>query len=253
MKTVSPLIICGMGRSGTRNTANVLNCHDEVMLFGEVPLGVMKEVFDLLDTIDKTYSRKDYHVKLWARKKAQFVYSSFNYIGKAPLAKEKRSARFIGHKTPHHEKLFEDYERHFQSVDVQPVYLYCCRDVKSCWRSYKSMNWGSKRTLESFLKEYEESYAHLQLMRSKAKNRVHLVKLNDLIAAPNQVEFYRETLFKPLGLDLDSDTAQKIASLENGNATVKVTGRPPLELTDQEVQEIEGHLAVQEIQRRHFK
>jgi hypothetical protein len=252
MRDATPLIICGMGRSGTRNTANVLNCHESVSLYGEIPFGIMKQLFNVLDTADKSYSGKDYHRSLWSKKKAKFIYSSFNYLGKASLMQEKHTACFIGHKTPHHEKLFYDYERHFGSVGILPIYLYCCRDADSCWRSYKSMNWGAKRTIESFLVEYNESFNCLEHMLSKAEGRVHIVKLNDLKSANNQLEYYIKAIFNPLGLEIDDDTAMRIASVENSNATIKVTGKPPVELDFAEIKLIEDNKSIRDISFKYF-
>lgn len=242
-----------MGRSGTRNTANVLNAHEHVKLFGEMPTGITKALFSLLTTVDRTYAKKDYHRELWAAKKAEFLFAAFDHIGKAPRAPAdaKPAARYVGHKTPHHELLFDEYESHCGSVGLAPVYFYCARDPRGCWRSYKSMPWNT-RTLEGFLAEYEASYRQLDAMLEHCPERVHVVKLNGLMAAEDQVEWYARTLFAPLGLNMSDTLAAEIATLRNNNATVRVTGQAPVELTPEEVELIEGNPAIRRIEERHF-
>ena len=250
-----PLIVCGMGRSGTRNAANALNAHREVKLFGELPIGIARALFSLLQTADDSHARNETYEQMWRAKKAAFMFDAFDAFDAlgtlGPSQPVAAGVRFVGHKTPRHEVFFDDYERYFAAVGLEPRYVYCARDALSCWRSYTSMAWNVK-SLSVFLDQYAESFESLNRMLEHAGPRVAVARLGDLQAAPHLIDWYRETLFEPLGLELDDDTANLISAMPNRNATSRVTGKPPVELDEEEVLLIDQDERVATIRREHF-
>ncbi len=238
MDEITPLFIFGMGRSGTTNALRVLNAHPTIALNGEISLSVMKQYFALLDTTDRSYAEKDAVREGWHARKAQYMFESFGYLskgGRGPLRKLP-AARFRGHKTPRHESLFDDYERHFRSAALKPRYFYCTRNAFDCWRSYRTMAWNGYRDAAAFLDHYMESHRQLDHMRQHAGERAFVLNLDELIRAPDPVAYYRARIFDPLGLDLPESALRRIAR-ESGahdrnaaplsEAEIAVIGRHP--------------------------
>jgi len=202
-----------MGRSGTTNALRALNAHPSVMLNGEIPLAVMKQFFDLLDGVEKSYGEKDATIEGWRSRKADFMFDSFGYLSKGGRGQLRKipEARFRGHKTPRHETLFDRYEAHFASAGLQPRYFYCRRNPFDCWRSYKTVAWNNHDTVESFLSQYVESFGCLRRMQARAGERVFVLDLDALTGSADPPGWYRTSIFAPLGLDLLEKTAQRIA------------------------------------------
>ncbi|HVU22107.1 MAG TPA: sulfotransferase, partial [Rhizomicrobium sp.] len=79
MDQITPVFICGMGRSGTTNALRILNMHPSVMLNGEIPLSILKHFFALLDSTENSYSDPD-RQRVWRENKAQYIFESFGYL-----------------------------------------------------------------------------------------------------------------------------------------------------------------------------
>jgi len=216
MGDVTPLFIGGMARSGTTNALRVLNAHPAVMLNGEVSLSVQKQFFALLDGVERSYAEKDATLEAWRARKADYMFESFGYLSKGGRGQLKKmpNARFRGHKTPRAESLFDRYEAHFRATGLQPHYFYCARNPFDCWRSHKQASWNNHDRVESFVAQYMESFAHLAGMQRRAGERVFVLNLDDLIAAPEPMAWYREQIFAPLGLDMPNGVVERIAKLE---------------------------------------
>jgi hypothetical protein len=82
MDEITPVFICGMGRSGTTNALRVLNTHPSVMLNGEISLSVLKNFFALIDGVDRSYGTKDKTSAGWSTRKAEYMFESFGYLAK---------------------------------------------------------------------------------------------------------------------------------------------------------------------------
>jgi len=221
MGEVTPLFIFGMGRSGTTNALRVLNAHPQVMLNGEISLSVMKQFFALLDGVEKSYGAKSATLEAWHARKADYMLESFGYLSKGGRGQLKKipEAKFRGHKTPRHELLFDRYEAHFVSTGLAPRYFYCARNPFDCWRSYGATEWNGYKAVQEFLAHYMESFEHWHTMQRCAEGRVHLLKLDDLIAAPDPLAWYRQNIFGPLDLDIPEPTLRRLAKLtDDGGA-----------------------------------
>jgi hypothetical protein len=242
MGEVTPLFIFGMGRSGTTSALRVLNAHPQVMLNGEISLSVMKQFFDLLDGVEKSYGGKDATLDAWHTRKADYMLDSFGYLSKGGRGQLKKipETKFRGHKSPRHETLFDRYETHFASANLQPLYFYCARNPFDCWRSYKAAAWNGYETASAFLEHYIASFAQLEHMRRRAEGRVFLLNLDSLIASPDASGWYRDKLFSPLNLDAPEKTLRRIEKFgeERGASPT------PQPLSDSEKTAIRNHPGV---------
>jgi hypothetical protein len=109
--------------------------------------------------------------------------------------------------------LFERYETHFAFTGLAPRYFYCARNPFDCWRSYGTTEWNGYKTVQEFLAHYMESFGHWQNMQRRAEGRVHLLKLDDLIAATEPLAWYRRNIFDPLELEIPEPAARRITKL----------------------------------------
>jgi hypothetical protein len=221
MDEITPLFICGMGRSGTTNALRVLNTHPSVMLNGEISLSVLNQFFALLDGVERSYAEKDDTLEGWRKRKIDYMFESFGYLSKGGRGQLKKlpAARFRGHKTPRLETLFEKYEAHFRGSGYPPRYIYCARNPFDCWRSYKATSWNRHDGVTEFLAQYMASFERLKVMQEHADGRVFVLKLDDLIAASDAAEWYRDRLFTPLGLDMPERTRSRIREFDEEKRT----------------------------------
>jgi Sulfotransferase family len=212
MDEITPVFICGMGRSGTTNALRVLNTHPSVMLNGEISLSVLKNFFALIDGVDRSYGTKDETSAGWSTRKAEYMFESFGYLAKGGRGRMTKvpDAKFRGHKTPRLENLFDKYELHFGSIGPKPRYFYCARNPFDCWRSYKTAGWSDYASVEEFLKYYAASYEKLEQMRDLADDRVQVLNLDELVATPDPLAWYRENVFAPLVLDVSENIVPRI-------------------------------------------
>lgn len=241
MEHVTPLFVCGMGRSGTTNALRVLNTHPAVLLNGEVSLAVLKQFLSVLDAVERSYSAREATLDGWFARKADYMLDSFGYLAKGGRGKlhKRVNARYMGHKTPRLETLFEEYERHFASAGLKPRYFYCARNPLDCWRSYKATSWSSYETVAPFLAHYAQSFDKLHVMREAAQGRVFVIDLDALKAAPDKLDFYRATMFEPLGLAVPERMRRRLEKI----SSEKKTAARPEPVSNDDRKAIEDHTA----------
>jgi hypothetical protein len=246
---VTPVFVCGMGRSGTTNALKILNTHPAVALNSEIPLSVLKHFFTLLDGIDRSYSAGDAVADGWRARKADYIFESFGYLSKSGRGRLNKmaDARFRGHKSPRLESLFDNYEAHFDGLGPKPRYFYCARNPFDCWRSYREMAWSNFASVEQFLQQYTGSFARLKEMQAAAADRVTVLHLQALTAAPDLMAWYRENIFAPLGLNLPERSASRIAKIEGES---EHASNPALSAEDRKV--IENYPGIADIVGTHF-
>jgi hypothetical protein len=250
MDEVTPVFVCGMGRSGTTNALRILNTHPAVALNGEISLSVLKHFFTLLDGVDRSYGAGDSVGDGWRAHKADYMFESFGYLSKGGRGRLNKiaSAAFRGHKSPRLETLFEKYENHFDGLGPKPRYFYCARNPFDCWRSYREMAWSNYASVDQFLQHYTASFARLKEMQDAAAERVTVLNLQDLIAAPDLLAFYRESIFAPLGLDLPEKSALRIERIEGDS---EHASNPALSPEDRKA--IEIYPGIADIVATHFR
>jgi hypothetical protein len=247
MDAVTPLFIFGMGRSGTTNAQRVVNSHPRVAMNGEISLSVLKQFLTLLDAADRAHGDTR---EAWLERKADYMFESFGYLSKGGRGKLHRraDARYMGHKTPRLESLFDEYETHFASAGLKPRYFYCARNPFDCWRSYKAMDWNRYDDVSSFLAHYMKSFERLEDIQARVPDRIFVLNLDEMIARGDPVGFYREKLIEPLGLDMPERVVQRI---ENLSAT-RASAPRPTEISARDRSAIEAYRGIAELDAAMF-
>ncbi len=247
MDAVTPLFIFGMGRSGTTNAQRAVNAHPLVAMNGEISLSVLKQFLTLLDAADRAQGDTR---EAWLERKADYMFESFGFLSKGGRGKLHRraDARYMGHKTPRLESLFDEYETHFASAGLKPRYFYCARNPFDCWRSYKAMDWNRYEEVRGFLAHYVKSFERLDEIIARAPGRVGVLNLDELIARGDPAAFYREKLFEPLGLDMPERVVQRIEKLSADRSSAP----RPAALDADDRRAIEDYPGIAEIHARMF-
>jgi len=246
MDAVTPLFVFGMSRSGTTNAQRVANAHPLVAMDGEIPLPVLKQFLTLLDAADRAH---DGTREAWLERKADYMFESFGYLSKGGRGKLHRraGARYVGHKTPRLESLFDEYETHFASAGLEPRYFYCARNPFDCWRSHKAVDWN-RYDVRGFLAHYVKSFARLDEIAARVPSRVGVINLDELIAQGDPVAFYRAKLLEPLGLDMPERVVQRIGKLSADRSSAP----RPAALDADDRRAIETYPGIAEIDARLF-
>ncbi|MFN4230729.1 sulfotransferase [Parvibaculum sp.] len=125
---VHPLVVAGLGRSGTRFVTNLLNAHQHVTLQGEIPNGVFGEIKQLFHLLDRHYGNgrnrpenPRRQKEIWEAKKREMVFAVWAFGGQDPIVRIKPRTRYFDYKRPGHEEYFEFYSRIFAPVEAYPV------------------------------------------------------------------------------------------------------------------------------------
>jgi Sulfotransferase family len=248
MDAVTPLFIFGMGRSGTTNAQRVANAHPLVMLNGEITLTLLKQFLALLDAADRVHEGA--RGEAWLERKADYIFESFGYLSKGGRGKLHRraDARYMGHKTPRLESLFDEYEAHFGSAGLKPRYFYCARNPFDCWRSYRAAEWN-RYDVQGFLAHYVKSFERLDEIQTRVPDRIGVLNLDELIAKGDPVAFYREKLFEPLGLDVPERVVERVRSL----SSKRTSGERPPEIGADDRRAIETYPGIARIHAAMFE
>lgn len=248
---MKPLIVMGMGRSGTRYFADILSAHESVQLYGEIPHSAMARFISLLNALDKEHERDSQRKKKWEEKKLPFIFEGFKSMSMGAV-KEKGECLYVGHKTPRSELHFDSYEKHFANVGVSVKYFYCLRNPLDVWASFKNMPWNAFEDAGVFLEYYNESYRRYVRAGSKAKGRVHLLNLDDFKKDSNPKEFIEKNVFSPLELHLEDGFLDSLVSVENKNSSQNFIGRQAQSLPSEDVKKIFRNRETSLIIREHF-
>jgi hypothetical protein len=241
MEYVTPLFVCGMGRSGTTNALHVLNAHPAVLLSGEVSLAVLKQFLGLLDTLERSYNTREATLDGWFARKGDYMLESFGYLAKGGRGKlhKRINAQYMGHKTPRLETLFDEYEKHFAAAQMTPRWFYCVRNPFDCWRSYKATSWSSYENVGQFLAQYLQSLEKLRAMQEAAAGRVFVLDLDALKAVQDKLAFYRARMFEPLGLAMPERMQRRLGNI----SAQKEAAAGPAALSGDDRRQIEDHPA----------
>lgn len=192
-----PLIVCGMGRSGTRMCANILTNSRLVELQGELggPAGTR-----LLAWLEAARTQRGEGAFEANYEQARQAFR----IGAAGKPAERSDAVWFGHKTPRHERHFRRYEVIFDDPDNRATYVYCIRNPFDVWRSYQAMPWNKFSTVDEFLKAWLRSVSTYEMIAATAPGRILVFNLDEMVRAPEWTEYLQPSLFDPLGLAEDS-------------------------------------------------
>lgn len=223
MKTVPgaprPLIVVGMGRSGTRMCANLLANSNDVELQGEVSDPAGAAMMAWLRAVREQQTPPD-HDRIYRLARAAFRDSG----NSRPQHRE--AALWFGHKTPRYERHFADYETIFDDPSRPAHYVYCLRNPFHVWRSYRVMPWNAFGDVRAFLKAWTRSVSTYEQMRAAAPGRVTLFNLDDMVRAPDRTKWIEAGLMTPLSLHADS-LRRPLDQIGNSNSAANKLGVTP--------------------------
>ncbi len=173
--TSPPVIVCGLPRSGTSLTRDLLNTSRNVLILDEFPSQRFSALFSLAEQLAQVDREQ---VEAWRNLSGERLARALELVATAwALASRKhlwqrfRAGRFdrIGMKTPLAELDYEVYERVLSGC--APFLVYCWRPPLDVYESLLSLSWGAHHTPESFLGTLEQSLGViLRLLRDHPGN-----------------------------------------------------------------------------------
>lgn len=242
-------VVCpGQGR----NFVNILNVHPGIRLTGEIPVPIMRKVFTLADTVARQYGDNRTYLDNWMEKRHRFLLQTMFTVSKSPARIQLEDCLYAGTKTPNHELLFDEYERFHTNSVLKPMYVFCARNPKSCWASYRSMPWATSG-LREFAKRYVQSYGILEKMMATAPGRCLVANLDQYVASEDPDVYIEKQLYEPLGLQVSDAQLETIRNLKNTNSTKAKTGSAPDPLPRSETAWIDRNRKLRDIHDRYFQ
>lgn len=239
-----PLIVFGMGRSGTRMCANILNNSNDVELQGEIGGRAGTKMMSWLEAARAQRKHDD------ASQTYELARGAFR-LGSAGKALVRENVRWFGHKTPRHERHFKRYEAIFDDASTRAIYVYCIRNPFDVWKSYRAMPWNKFKTVDEFLKAWVRSVHMYEAMVQKAPGRVLMFNLDAMIRAPDWLTYVRPALLEPLAIGEDT-FRRPVEELGNTNSAERKVGAKPEPISDADRRVIASHPATRRIIERHF-
>jgi hypothetical protein len=220
-ETVTPLIIVGRQRSGTRFLANALNRFPGVTVQGELPNPVMASFQKFIDKTDNYYRRMrangmEAHRRqyaFWKEKKRDLIFSCWTNASQSRVSVPRENCRYFGYKRPNNEFYFEFYERHLS--ERPPIYIYCTRNFQDNYLSIAS-RWPN-RGIHRVAREYLESSRQYWKMKAVAPDRVLGFVLDDYIE--QGADYLCTAVLDRLGLDYNDEHLERIQSQGKSNST----------------------------------
>lgn len=238
LERLTPLIVCGRQRAGTRFVANLLNSFEAVTLQGEIPNPVMTAMERFLKEVDVYYEQRGESGRrrfekqnlTWLRKKGPLVLSLWASVGQDSFVEPGPECRYFGYKRPNNEYYFDFYETCFNKC--RPVYVYCIRNFVDNYLSIVS-RWPD-RSIDQVATEYLGSVRQYTRMKTAAPDRVLLMNLDDHIRMG--FDYVERNVLTPLGLPVDQERRAALAEQGPVNRTEHENNRPRRrELTEAEL------------------
>ena len=239
-----PLIVFGMGRSGTRMCANILNNSQAVELQGEIGGPAGTKMMAWLEAIRLQRGDAD-HERMYRLARSAFRDSAAS----RPL--ERPEARWFGHKTPRHERHFRRYEVVFSDPACPAHYVYCLRNPFHVWRSYRAMPWNKFKDVRAFLEAWNRSVHMYENMLQVAPGRVLTFNLDEMIRAADRMEWLRPNLLEPLGVS-EATFRKPVEALRNSNSAANKLGMEPTDPPATDMAQIAADRAAADAVRAYF-
>lgn len=240
-----PLVVCGFVRSGTQMCATFLSNSKKVELQGEIREPLAESTLRWMAAV-KREQREVPPERFYGLARAVF-----RDVTAPARGIYRRRVAWFGHKTPGHEHRFSEYERLFDHPQRLACYIYCLRDPFKVWSSYRIMPWNARPSVRRFLRGWVASVRAFEAMKAAAPDRVLLFNLNEMLAAPDRLEWLQTSLFD--GLEISSETFRRpVESLENSNSSEAKFGFRPPDLPRTEAVRIASDGAVRGIVARYL-
>lgn len=201
IKKITPIIVCGMARSGTRMLTDLLNNHDQIAIQNEMHAKTIEAFFVLKKEVDGVfahYEKKEDRRKNknWLKSQNILLHTFFASANKKGILGYGKNISFHGIKTPGYERYFSEFEDIFGLKP--PFYIYCIRRPDKVWRSWKSI--GYLIDFKVFQQRYLRSLRQAQRIKRAAPKRFVIFNLDNYIETDNQHSFIQERIFKRIGI-----------------------------------------------------
>lgn len=201
---ITPIIVCGAARSGTRMACDILNKHAECCVQDEMHAKTFEAYVEFVDKVQGNFNHysalKGRALDAnWRASQAVLHHVFFSCANKKGAMVPGRSAMYHGVKTPGYERYFSTFEAMFPSR-VPPVYVYCLRDAYKVWRSWLTREFLSVADIDLFLVRYRRSLRQAVRIKRQSPGRFVLFDLDDYIAAGCKKDWIVEHLLSPLAV-----------------------------------------------------
>lgn len=242
--TTSPVIVCGLPRSGTSLTRDLINTSSNVLILDEFPSQRFPALFKLAEELAQA-DREPYET--WRGLSSQRTARALELISTAWVLASRdhlwhrfRKARLdrIGMKTPLAELDYGHYERLLGSC--APVLVYCWRPPLAVYDSLLSLAWGTHYTPESFTATLESSLEAVVKLRSEQPEKVFVFEVARTLTGHNQRRQAVASLFSFLQAKRTWRTIRFVAQWPEVNSRKK---GPPSPLSPEEKQVRLGELS----------
>lgn len=225
----TPLIVCGMARSGTRMITDLLNRFDEVAIQPEMHAATLDAYLEMTESISGTYSyyseKKGRNLaKYWERFQPALAFC-FLALGnkKGPVGRGKKIS-YLGIKTPSYEHKFDAFEQIFHHGQA-PLYVYCMRRPKKVWASWKSL--GYEQEVGVFSRRYRRSLKKALRISESCRGRFALFDLDSYLAAQEKRQWVIDHVLAPLVLSVEMPNDFIPDAVPNRNSLERA-GKPRL-------------------------
>ncbi|MDI4637448.1 MULTISPECIES: sulfotransferase [Halomonadaceae] len=218
--SVSPLIVCGAARSGTRMVTDILNNHPSFVVEEEMHAKTMEAFFRFLNEVDDNFdsysSRKGRRLDAhWESMKPLFFHFFMKSANKKESLDVSSNVMFHGIKTPGFERYFNEFESVFSRRP--PSYVYCVRDAALVWRSWKSL--GFLNDFDVFRRRYVRSLRQACKIKKNADGRLVVFDLDQYVATETKNSFINARLVGPLlGYERNLESDIEYDLVENRNS-----------------------------------
>lgn len=194
---VTPLIVVGPPRSGTRFVTAVLNAIPRVQLYSEIHDEILAPMKKSLRQAERVYdsSERDGSPAHWEARKRGLMYSVWHGLSADRQRPPRKKSLYIGYKTPFHEQHFEFYNRYFDPV--RPVYICCIRSFVDHFLSVQA-RWPRHGIVYTAFR-YIRSLRKIRRMKAERPDEVIVFVLDD--CREQGYPYIRERLLRPLGLE----------------------------------------------------
>lgn len=251
-RRITPIIVCGAARSGTRMAADLLNIHDRIAVQNEMFAEVWESYLRMLADIDRTFSEHesrngkkiDVH---WRNLKGGLTHAFFAAACKKRGTGQGKDLRFHGIKTPGFERYFVQFEKIFSKHP--PLYVYCLRSAGKVWRSWHSL--GYLDSVSDFRRRYERSLRQAGKIKRRAGDRFILFDLDAFVSATDKHEHLKEQLFLPMGLKVGRRYKNLFNHAPNRNSMKRFGVESKRdERVELEMRELDEHPGILELRKK---
>lgn len=220
---ISPLIVCGAARSGTRMVTDLLNKHPSFAVEEEMHAKTLEAFFEFVNKVDDNFDsysvrkgrRLDEH---WNLMKPYFFHIFLRCANKKESTMINSDIIYHGIKTPGYERYFSSFEKIFDQNSAR--YVYCIRDASLVWRSWKSL--GFLNDFYLFKTRYLRSLRQACKIKRNAPDRLVVFNLDEFVDSDDKNYFVKKNLFNLLLGESDSSAMSSGFDLvENRNSIAK--------------------------------